>query len=233
MANDGCGGLPPHFTTIIFYWIKFVQCIFYIEDIVNKYLLTYLLPSVANGRQYVASKISASVNGALRCQSCVGHFRFYLCQSLHLFPHNQNNCESLGTRQVLSRVRDHLSQKLLQACTHAGNVWPFSPCRISPKTWSLKGPVTPGSDHRTILKSAGRTRFFHLSCDRRIRFSGQIQNRIRLKKSVLVCDPVRKSMTIFEKSQDNVFDLRWSYDDPTMILRWSYDHRKTNHWRIF
>ena len=33
----------------------------YIEDKVNK----YLLPSVANGRQYVASKISASVNGAL------------------------------------------------------------------------------------------------------------------------------------------------------------------------
>ena len=57
------------FTTIIFYWIKFVQCIFYIEDIVNKYLLTYLLPSVANGRQYVASKISASVNGALHSQT--------------------------------------------------------------------------------------------------------------------------------------------------------------------
>ena len=53
------------FTPIIFYWIKFVQCIFYIEDIVNKYLLTHLLPPVANGRQYVASKISASVNGAL------------------------------------------------------------------------------------------------------------------------------------------------------------------------
>ena len=44
--------------------IKFVQSIFYIEDIVNKYLLTYLLPSVANGRQYVASKSSASVKGA-------------------------------------------------------------------------------------------------------------------------------------------------------------------------
>ena len=54
------------FTPIIFYWIKFVQCIFYIEDIVNKYLLTHLLPPVANGRQYVASKISASVNGALQ-----------------------------------------------------------------------------------------------------------------------------------------------------------------------
>ena len=49
----------------MFYWIKFVQCIFYIEDVVNKYLLTHLLPPVANGRQYVASKISASVNGAL------------------------------------------------------------------------------------------------------------------------------------------------------------------------
>ena len=44
------------FTPIIFYWIKFVQCIFYIEDIVNKYLLTHLLPPVANGRQYVATK---------------------------------------------------------------------------------------------------------------------------------------------------------------------------------
>ena len=53
------------FTPIIFYWIKFVQCIFYIADIVNKYLLTHLLPPVANGRQYVASKISASVKGAL------------------------------------------------------------------------------------------------------------------------------------------------------------------------
>ena len=53
------------FTPIIFYWIKFVHCIFYIEDIVNKYLLTHLLPPVANGRQYVASKISASVKGAL------------------------------------------------------------------------------------------------------------------------------------------------------------------------
>ena len=53
------------FTPIIFYWIKFVQCIFYIKDIVNKYLLTQLLPPVANGRQYVASKISASVKGAL------------------------------------------------------------------------------------------------------------------------------------------------------------------------
>ena len=43
----------------------FVHCIFYIEDIVNKYLLTHLLPPVANGRQYVASKISASVKEAL------------------------------------------------------------------------------------------------------------------------------------------------------------------------
>ena len=60
----------PHiFTPIIFYWIKFVQCIFYIEDIVNKYLLTHLLPPVANGRQYDASKISASVNGALEINS--------------------------------------------------------------------------------------------------------------------------------------------------------------------
>ena len=58
------------FTPIIFYWIKFVQCIFYIEDIVNKYLLTHLLPPVANGRQYVASKISASVKGALGLPTC-------------------------------------------------------------------------------------------------------------------------------------------------------------------
>ena len=40
---------------------------FYIEDIVNKYLRTHLLPPVANGRQYVATKILASVNGALLC----------------------------------------------------------------------------------------------------------------------------------------------------------------------
>ena len=58
------------FTPIIFYWIKLVQYIVYIEDIVNKYLLTHLLPPVANGRQYVASKISASEKGALASNAC-------------------------------------------------------------------------------------------------------------------------------------------------------------------
>ena len=66
------------FTTIIFYWIKFVQCIFYIEDIVNKYLLTYLLPSVANGRQYVSSRISASVNWALEMRYILANYHWII-----------------------------------------------------------------------------------------------------------------------------------------------------------
>ena len=75
--------------------------------------------------------------------------------------------------------------------------------------------------YRTILKSTGRTLSFHPSCDRRIRFLGQIQNRIRLTKLVLVCDPVRKSVPIFKKSQVNVFDLRSSYDHRTTFVRTS------------
>ena len=37
--------------------------------------------------------------------------------------------------------------------------------------------------------------------------------------SVLVCDPVRKSVPIFKKSQVNVFDLRSSYDHRTPFAR--------------
>ena len=58
---------------------------FYIEDKVNKYLLTHLLPPVANGRQYVASKISASVKGALP----------YITK----YPPNVNHVKKLHTNQ--------------------------------------------------------------------------------------------------------------------------------------
>ena len=48
------------------------------------------------------------------------------------------------------------------------------------------------------------------------------------KKSVLVCDPVRKSVPIFEKSQDNVFDLRSSHDHRKIIVRPSKDKSLTH-----
>ena len=88
------------FTPIIFYWIKFVQCIFYIEDIVNKYLLTHLLPPVANGRQYVASKISASVNGALQTLVChEGQVRIF----------NDIGCiQTITTLSIANEIKNYL-----------------------------------------------------------------------------------------------------------------------------
>ena len=86
--------------------------------------------------------------------------------------------------------------------------------------------LTLEPDYRKIIKSAGRTLFFHLSCNLQIPLLGQIQNRIQLKKVGTGLWSCSQTSADFWKVARQCFWL-------AIIVRSSYDHHKTNHWHIF